>query len=283
MRERQLHLFNPHKPLVERLGEDFFRAVPRVPGVYIMTDVGERVLYVGQSGNLRSRLASYKNAKPDRASRKVIRLVHAVERITWEACESAEGARLRENELLRLYRPKFNRLNVWPAAYRYLRLCPDETGFEIGLTRKPRATEQTYGAFKGGAIPAYAALLRLTWALLHQPASPHDFPPRLFNTHPPPSYRIDWNSVQTQPALATFLDTLASFLSGTSDSLLQLLDCVQPDQQAVSAFQRALWTHDLEALAHFYRVGPQRLRELSRQHKRSSLLVAQDELDDLLV
>ena len=34
MPARQLHLFAPPKPLVQRLGEAFFRAAPREPGVY---------------------------------------------------------------------------------------------------------------------------------------------------------------------------------------------------------------------------------------------------------
>ena len=46
---RQLRLFAPPRPLVQRLGEAFFRAVPRAPGVYIMTCANERVLYIGQS------------------------------------------------------------------------------------------------------------------------------------------------------------------------------------------------------------------------------------------
>jgi excinuclease UvrABC nuclease subunit len=81
MPARQLHLFAPPKPLVQRLGEAFFRAAPREPGVYAMTGYSGRVLYVGQSGNLRARLARYKNTRPDRAPRKVIRLIHAVESI----------------------------------------------------------------------------------------------------------------------------------------------------------------------------------------------------------
>src|SRR5512132_1710482 len=109
MAERQLHLFPAPKPLAERLGEDFFRAVPARPGVYLMAGKDDRILYVGQSQNLRVRLASYKLARPDRAPRKLIRLIHSVRSITWETCPTARAARVRENELLRLLRPRFNR------------------------------------------------------------------------------------------------------------------------------------------------------------------------------
>jgi excinuclease UvrABC nuclease subunit len=59
----QLWLFPPPKPLVERFGEDFFRALPPVPGVYLMCGATEGVLYVGKAKNLRKRLSSYRVAR----------------------------------------------------------------------------------------------------------------------------------------------------------------------------------------------------------------------------
>src|SRR5579871_5697873 len=120
MAEKQLPLFEAARPLLDRFGADFFRAVPPRPGVYIMGGEGERILYIGQSRNLRQRLSSYKNARPDRAPRKIIRLVHLVRTIAWEECETAEAARLRENQLLRIHRPKFNVVNTYPQAYGFI-------------------------------------------------------------------------------------------------------------------------------------------------------------------
>ncbi len=118
MSARQLRLFKHSQPLLERLGAEFFRSIPTRPGVYIMSGEMGRVLYVGQSKNLRHRLATYKNANPDHVPRKVIRLVHAVRKIDWEECATANFARLRENELLRAHRPKFNSMNTYPNGLR---------------------------------------------------------------------------------------------------------------------------------------------------------------------
>ena len=279
---QHLRLFDPPKPLVQRLGKAFFRAVPRAPGVYVMTGSDDRVLYVGQSGNLRARLASYKNARPDHAPRKIIRLVHAVERITWETCESPEGARLRENELLRLYRPRFNRLNTWPRAYSYLRLRQDDTGLELGLTRDPASAGHLYGAFKARAMAGYGALLRLTWAAFHRPASPHDFPAQLLATRPPPQYRFNWEPVPKQVGPEPFLNSLQGFLSGVSDCLLQMLSDAAPAGDAICPFQRALHARDLEVLSGFFNLGPKRNYALARRHRLVSPLIPQEELDDLL-
>ena len=70
----QLWLFDPPKPLVERLGEDFFRALPSGPGVYPMCDASEGVLYVGKARNLNKRLSSYRVANPERLPRRTARL-----------------------------------------------------------------------------------------------------------------------------------------------------------------------------------------------------------------
>ena len=51
----QLWLLPPPKPLVDRLGHEFFRNLPDRPGVYLMCGPQEGVLYVGKARNLRKR------------------------------------------------------------------------------------------------------------------------------------------------------------------------------------------------------------------------------------
>ena len=111
----QLWLLPPPKPLVERLGTDFFRAVPARPGVYLMCGPNEGVLYVGKALNFRKRLASYRVANPERLPRRIIRLLHAVRRIEWDVCPDEAAARQREELLICVLQPRFNRAGqVWP-------------------------------------------------------------------------------------------------------------------------------------------------------------------------
>jgi predicted GIY-YIG superfamily endonuclease len=290
---RQMHLFEPPRPLLARLGESFFRAAPREPGVYIMTGTNERVLYIGQSKNLRARLGSYKNAQPDRASPKVVRLVRLVESIVWEKCRSAHEARLRENELLRLHLPKFNAVNTYPKAYSFIWLRHDGCELELGRTNEPSGAgaqasacppeAQFYGAFKTCALAGYAALLRLIWAGLHQPASPHDWPAQLLSARPPRRYRICLKSDSGQISQEELLLALQSFLAGTSAQFLELITGALPGGATLSAFQLAMQTNDLELLQGFYRFGPKRNYELMARHQLRGRLICQEQLDDLLV
>jgi excinuclease UvrABC nuclease subunit len=115
MAAAQLWLFEPPRPLVERFGNEFFRALPEGPGVYLMCGASEGVLYVGKARNLRKRLAAYRVANPERMSRRMIRLSHQTRRIEWDECRTEEAARYREELLICVLAPKFNSVGkVWP-------------------------------------------------------------------------------------------------------------------------------------------------------------------------
>ena len=259
----QLRLFPAAKPLVERLGEDFFRAAPRAPGIYIMTGEAERVLYIGQSRNLRVRLSSYKNAKPDRSPRKIIRLVHQVRSIVWEKCDTAETAKLRESELLRLHRPKFNVADTFPVPPRFFSVGWDGLELELdcwtaieGRTPPPtnRVSDSTYGPFKSSAQFAYAALLRLMWWALNPARACANFPAGFFNQKAPRPCRFQ----VTIPDRERFHASITAFLGGASLELISIFKAILPDDADLSPFARALLTNDLEILTEFFRIGPAR-------------------------
>src|SRR5882757_2838136 len=113
MRAAQQLMFPDPQPLVERLGRDFFQTIPSCPGVYLMRDATDCVLYVGKAKNLRKRLASYRVANPDRFKRRHLRLLRAVVRIEVRECPDELAALARESELLRELRPRFNRAGTW--------------------------------------------------------------------------------------------------------------------------------------------------------------------------
>src|SRR5438445_8186602 len=120
MRASQQIMFPDPQPLVERLGREFFRNIPDGPGVYLMRDEGDAVLYVGKAKNLRKRLASYRVANPDRKPRRHLRLLRAVARVELQECPDESAAMTRESELLRGLRPRFNRVGTWPGPPRFV-------------------------------------------------------------------------------------------------------------------------------------------------------------------
>jgi predicted GIY-YIG superfamily endonuclease len=160
-------LFPDPRPLVERLGQDFFREAPACPGVYLMRDATDAVLYVGKARNLRKRLGSYRVANPDRMPRRHLRLVRAVHRIDFEKCVDEQAALTRESALLRTLRPKFNRAGTWPGNPQYIAWRVTEEGLELALSPAVDASWNCHGPLRSGAWGIYGVLVRLLWGALH--------------------------------------------------------------------------------------------------------------------
>ena len=159
----QTLLFPDPRPLVERLGHDFFRQLTDRPGVYLMHDAAGLVLYVGKAKNLRKRLGSYRVANPDRLGRRHLRLLSQVARIDLQECADESAALAKEAELLLALKPKFNRAGVWPATPRYLLCRRTAQTLELTITETPTTGWQLFGPFGSGIVYLRAALVRLLW------------------------------------------------------------------------------------------------------------------------
>ena len=157
----QLLLFADPRPLVERLGADFFRRAPEVPGVYLMRDHADTVLYVGKARNLKKRLASYRVANPDRLRRRHLRLLRAVDHIELRPCSSEESALATESALLRTLRPRFNRAGTWPAPPRFIAWRMGGHILELAVTQCAPLGWRHFGPVGVAAIALRAALVRL--------------------------------------------------------------------------------------------------------------------------
>jgi hypothetical protein len=163
----QMLLFPDPRPLVERLGPEFFRSAPQLPGVYLMRDRADTVLYVGKAKNLRKRLASYRVANPDRIPRRHLKMLRAVERIELQPCADELAALAKEAALLRALRPRFNRAGTWPGPARYFSWRITDPWLHLAVTKSAAPDWQNYGPLGGGAIHLRGALARLLWCALH--------------------------------------------------------------------------------------------------------------------
>ncbi len=85
----------------------FIESLPQSPGVYIMKDEGNEILYVGKSKNLRSRVRSYFYSR-ESVPEKVRGILDQVKDISFEVTGSELSSLLRELELIRFHSPRFN-------------------------------------------------------------------------------------------------------------------------------------------------------------------------------
>jgi predicted GIY-YIG superfamily endonuclease len=173
----QLLLIPDPRPLDERLGRKFFRHAPKRPGVYLMRDASDRVLYVGKARNLQQRLRNYRIANPDKMPRRHLRMVRQVARIELQFCPGESAALKRESKLLRSLRPRFNRAGVWPGKIKFLAWRISGQKLELAVTDAPESGWRRFGPLGSGACHLRASLLRLLWLAMNPQRALAELPP----------------------------------------------------------------------------------------------------------
>ncbi|MBI2020891.1 GIY-YIG nuclease family protein [Candidatus Giovannonibacteria bacterium] len=98
------------------------RQIPQNPGIYFFK-LGRKILYIGKAGNLRARISSYflKNNK----TAKTLALLKEADGISWDVLSSETEALIRESELIKKQRPKYNIL-----------MRDDKQYFYVGFTKE---------------------------------------------------------------------------------------------------------------------------------------------------
>ena len=86
--------------------QKYAQLAPESPGVYLMFDASDRVIYVGKAKNLKNRLRSYANQTDHRPF--VRHLPRLLSRIEFLVTSNDKEAILAENDLIKSHKPKFN-------------------------------------------------------------------------------------------------------------------------------------------------------------------------------
>jgi excinuclease ABC subunit C len=132
------------------------RALPRVPGVYLMKDAEGRVVYVGKAASLPDRVSSYFVPSADLGYKKQPMLDVVADFDTLE-CEGEWEALLAENRLIKDIRPRFNARLTDDKTFPYLVVTLGEDFPRVFVTRNPAAPELK-GAKIFGPFTAVGAL-----------------------------------------------------------------------------------------------------------------------------
>ena len=159
----QQFLFPPEKPLVKRLGQRFFKKLPRRAGVYKMRNAAGEIVYVGKAKDLKQRLACYRVANPERMGRRHLRLLQQVTHIEFELCRNESSALKHEAKLIRELKPKFNRAGVWPGRPQFLVWRYAEQAVEFSVQAVPALGWERFGSLGAYASRIKCVLVRLVW------------------------------------------------------------------------------------------------------------------------
>lgn len=114
--------------------------IPQGPGIYMMKDSDEKIIYIGKAKNLRNRVRTYflKNQ-----NYKTQKLVENISDIEFVLTDNEGEAFLLESNMIKKYRPRFNIELKDQQRYTYLRIS-DEKYPRLLVARRTR-----YGKFLG--------------------------------------------------------------------------------------------------------------------------------------
>ena len=104
-----------------KLDRTMLKDIPKLPGVYLMHDRYDHVIYVGKAKNLRDRVGSY-FSQPVGYTRKMDGLLENLHRIETVVVGSELEALLLESQLIRRYGPRYNTALRSSERYPYIRL-----------------------------------------------------------------------------------------------------------------------------------------------------------------
>jgi len=109
---------------------------PRAPGVYLMKDAEDKVLYVGKAKNLRARIRAYFGGTDGRFM--IPFLVSRIQAIAFIVTATEKEALILENTLIKEHRPRYNVVFRDDKAYFHIRIDLEKPFPRFELIRRPR-------------------------------------------------------------------------------------------------------------------------------------------------
>jgi DNA polymerase III subunit epsilon len=125
--------------------------IPKRPGVYLMKNVNDEIVYVGKAKNLRDRVGSYFSQRLGQ-TRRMDGLIESLARIDTVVVGSELEALLLESQLIRRYSPRYNRALRSHEWYPFIRVDTANAWPRITLAKSRKDDGATYfGPFRSAS------------------------------------------------------------------------------------------------------------------------------------
>ena len=123
--------------------EEELKKLPARPGVYIMRDSHDAILYVGKAINLRNRVRSYFRENIGRGPM-IDKMVTLIDRFEYIVTDSELEALVLENNLIKEHSPKYNTLLKDDKTYPYIKVTMGEEFPRVMFSREVKKDKSKY-------------------------------------------------------------------------------------------------------------------------------------------
>lgn len=146
--------------------EEELKKLPASPGVYIMHDKHDEIIYVGKAVSLKNRVRQYFQSSRNKTA-KIEKMVSRIARFEYIITDSELEALVLECNLIKEHRPKYNTMLKDDKTYPYIKVTTDEAFPRVLFSRTMKKDKCRYfGPYtSGGAVKDTIDLIHKLWKI----------------------------------------------------------------------------------------------------------------------
>ena len=207
--------------------QEELKKLPGKPGVYLMHDERDAIIYVGKAISLKNRVRQYFQSSRNKGA-KIEQMVTHISRFEYIVTDSELEALVLECNLIKEHRPKYNTMLMDDKSYPFIKVTVNEPFSRVMLARQMKKDKAKYfGPYtSAGAVKDTIELIR---KLYHIRSCNRSLPKDIGKERPCLNYHIHQCQAPCQGYISQeeyrkSIDEVVRFLNGHYDLVLKELE-----------------------------------------------------------
>lgn len=207
--------------------EEELKKLPASPGVYIMHDKYDEIIYVGKAISLKNRVRQYFQSSRNKTA-KIEKMVSRIARFEYIITDSELEALVLECNLIKEHRPRYNTMLKDDKSYPYIKVTVSEDFPRVLFSRTMKKDKNRYfGPYtSAGAVGDTIDLIHKLWKIR---TCTRNLPKDIGKERPCLNYHIKQCSAPcqgyiSQEEYARSVEQVLEFLNGNHKPVLKMLE-----------------------------------------------------------
>ena len=230
--------------------QEELKKLPGKPGVYLMHDEKDAIIYVGKAISLKNRVRQYFQSSRNKGA-KIEQMVTHISRFEYIVTDSELEALVLECNLIKEHRPKYNTMLMDDKTYPFIKVTVNEPFPRVMMARRMKKDKAKYfGPYTStGAVKDTIELIR---KLYHIRSCNRSLPKDIGKERPCLNYHIHQCYAPCQGYISgeeyrKSIDEVVRFLNGNYDPILKELEEKMLDASENLEFEKAIEYRELLA------------------------------------
>ena len=230
--------------------QEELKKLPGKPGVYLMHDEKDAIIYVGKAISLKNRVRQYFQSSRNKGA-KIEQMVTHISRFEYIVTDSELEALVLECNLIKEHRPRYNTMLMDDKTYPFIKVTVNEPFPRVMMARRMKKDKAKYfGPYtSAGAVKDTIELIR---KLYHIRSCNRSLPKDIGKERPCLNYHIHQCYAPCQGYISReeyrkSIDEVVRFLNGNYDPILKELEEKMLDASENLEFEKAIEYRELLA------------------------------------